>query len=216
MSGPPLSDDTPASLQREREGGRPDPLTQSRVIDAAVAIVERVGFDRLTMRALADELGVTTMATYHYVSNKEQLLDLVADALLAIDPPAVGDVPWDVELRLRAFDTYDRLVRYQGLGSFLLDRPLSPDMRKAYARGAETFRRAGLDEREAHLAHHAYRTFMIGVVATHEHFVAPRARSDSASARSLRGSGRELLEYGIDLLVDGIRAQLRDHDTVQE
>ena len=62
-------------------------LSQERIVAAALAVAKRVGFDRLTMRALADELGVTPMAAYYYVSSKDQLLELVADAVASDAKP---------------------------------------------------------------------------------------------------------------------------------
>ena len=48
---------------------KPEQLSQERIIEAALHVAKRMGFDRLTMRALADELGVTPMAAYYYVKS---------------------------------------------------------------------------------------------------------------------------------------------------
>jgi len=60
------------------------------IVRAALAIADRDGIDRLTMRRLSIELGVTPMATYYHVSGKDGLLDLVIDEsigqLPVVDP----------------------------------------------------------------------------------------------------------------------------------
>jgi AcrR family transcriptional regulator len=77
-----------------RAGEAPrEPLTTERVADAALAIIDEVGVDGLTVRGLAQALGVGTMTLYWYVDNKEEVLALVGDRLLAgvVVPPVAGD-----------------------------------------------------------------------------------------------------------------------------
>jgi AcrR family transcriptional regulator len=65
------------------------------IVKAAIAIADRDGLDKLTMRRLSAELGVTPMATYNHVSGKEELLDLVLDE--SIGQLGVGDPGDDPE-----------------------------------------------------------------------------------------------------------------------
>lgn len=58
-------------------------LNTERVLDAAIALADEHGLEALTMRALADSLGVEAMSLYYHVANKESLLDGVADSILA-------------------------------------------------------------------------------------------------------------------------------------
>ena len=52
------------------------------MFDAAIAVADRSGLPGLTMRAVADELGVEAMSLYYHVENKEAILDGVANALV--------------------------------------------------------------------------------------------------------------------------------------
>jgi AcrR family transcriptional regulator len=70
------------------------------VVEAALRVARRVGFDGLSMRMVADELGVSAMAAYRHIPNRQTLLELVADELYAavpVPPPEAG--PWDERLR---------------------------------------------------------------------------------------------------------------------
>jgi AcrR family transcriptional regulator len=69
------------------------PLTTERISDAAIAIIDELGVDGLTVRGLAQTLGVGTMTLYWYVENKDEVLDLVGDRLLAnvAVPPSSDD-----------------------------------------------------------------------------------------------------------------------------
>ena len=85
-------------------------------------------------------------------------------------PPLPPGLPWDEQLKLRAFDLFDRLTEYPGLGAFLHERPLTPAVRKNYSSAVDLFRRAGLDEHEAELAHATYHTFMFGLMGMEYRF----------------------------------------------
>ena len=58
-------------------------LTRDRVVAEALAIISAQGAAALSMRALATRLGVVPGALYRDVRNKEQLYDLILDAVLA-------------------------------------------------------------------------------------------------------------------------------------
>jgi AcrR family transcriptional regulator len=207
-----ITKSSPATRGKARskngDAARGEQLSQERIVDAALRVSKRVGFDRLTMRALADELGVTPMAAYYYVSSKEQLLELVADSVAADEKPLMHDASWEEQLKLRAFDLYDRLTKYPGLGAFLLERPLTPGVRKVYGTGIELFRQAGLDAHDAELAHATYHTFMFGLMGMEYRFrpaKRSRRRTRDDEAVVVHATTREFIEFGLDLLIDGIR-----------
>ncbi len=56
-------------------------LTRDRIVEAAVAVVDESGIDGLTMRAVSKQLGAGTMSLYRHVSSREELLDLVLEAM---------------------------------------------------------------------------------------------------------------------------------------
>jgi AcrR family transcriptional regulator len=64
--------------QRSQRGS----LSQDAVLDAALDLVDRVGLDRLTIRALARELGKPPMTLYTHFDSKRDLLDLAFGRLV--------------------------------------------------------------------------------------------------------------------------------------
>ncbi|MFD9728240.1 TetR/AcrR family transcriptional regulator C-terminal domain-containing protein [Streptomyces sp. NPDC059072] len=75
---------------------RPRSLTPARLAAAALAVIDRDGLTGLSMRAVAAELGISTMALYRYVQDRGELEALVVELVLsAVDstPPAPGR-PW--------------------------------------------------------------------------------------------------------------------------
>ncbi|MFG2514723.1 TetR family transcriptional regulator [Streptomyces sp. NPDC048584] len=88
------------------------PLSKERVLDAAVALADEGGVDALSMRRIAQELGVVPMALYKHVANKNELLDGMIDALVGeIDPPA-ADADWKTVVRLRVLSARRMLLRH--------------------------------------------------------------------------------------------------------
>ena len=71
--------------------GRRAPLNRERVLRAAVALADEAGIAGVSMRLLAQRLGVVPMALYKHVADKEELLDGMVDVVLSeFDPPEPG------------------------------------------------------------------------------------------------------------------------------
>ncbi|MFE2275774.1 TetR/AcrR family transcriptional regulator [Streptomyces sp. NPDC059454] len=88
------------------------PLSRARVLSAAVALADEGGADALSMRKLAQVLGVVPMALYKHVANKNELLDGMIDVLVGeIDPPA-EDTDWKTAVRLRVLSARRMLLRH--------------------------------------------------------------------------------------------------------
>ena len=88
-------------------------LSKERVLQTAVALAARDGIESLSMRKLANELGAGAMSLYHYVPNKEVLLDGMVDIVFGeIELPPVG-VDWKNALRRRAIATRAVLNRHR-------------------------------------------------------------------------------------------------------
>ena len=91
--------------------GRPA-LSRERVVEGAVAIADARGIDALTIRSLAQHLGVKPMSLYYYVANKSEILDAIVDVVFSeIDLPTV-DGDWRSEVRLRATSARHVLRRH--------------------------------------------------------------------------------------------------------
>ena len=87
-------------------------LSRERVVRAATARADAGGIESLSMRRLGEELGVEAMSIYTHVTNKEDLLDGMTDAVFAeIELPAGGD-DWRTAMRTRAISTRDVLARH--------------------------------------------------------------------------------------------------------
>jgi len=86
------------------------PLDQGQIVSAALALLDEVGLKDMTMRRLADRLAIKAASLYWYVRDKDELLELLADAISgevrAPDPTA----PWRAWLDALLWE-YRRVLR---------------------------------------------------------------------------------------------------------
>lgn len=75
------------------------PLTQERILQAAVELVDEHGVDALSMRRLGSVLGVEAMSIYNHIPNKAELLNLIVNRVLSeIELPPPED-DWSERLK---------------------------------------------------------------------------------------------------------------------
>ena len=81
------------------------PLTRDRIITTAVELADAHGVDELSMRKLADVLGVGPMALYNHVENKDDIYDGMIDFVFGCsDTERFEGLHADVENGLRHDD----------------------------------------------------------------------------------------------------------------
>jgi AcrR family transcriptional regulator len=69
------------------------------VLAAGIVLADREGIESISMRRLAQELGVEAMSLYTHVRNKDDLLDGMADAVIGQIPTGADAAPWKSSLR---------------------------------------------------------------------------------------------------------------------
>ena len=108
-------------VTRAEPGSQPRlPLSRQRVLRAAINIADQSGIEALTMRRLAEELDAEAMSLYYYLASKEDLLDGIADAVVAeindavsaIDVPSAGP-SWKTAVRQRVLSAREVLLRHR-------------------------------------------------------------------------------------------------------
>jgi AcrR family transcriptional regulator len=88
-------------------------LSRERVLRAAIAHADAGGLEALTMRQLADDLGVAPMALYRHVANKDDLIDAMVDVVFSEIGLPSGGADWKIAMRQRAIALRDVLLRHR-------------------------------------------------------------------------------------------------------
>lgn len=167
--GAPPIPTPPWASRPERRRRRPirAPLDRDRIVATALRIVDERGVAGLSLRALADDLGVTPMAIYWHVGDKDELLELVGQAVLAqIEVPAPrGD--WREQLRDLHRAMLAGFYRHPESGDLLIGRA------RYGAAGLGLFERiltilleAGFSPEAAFDAYQSLYLFTLGTMAT--------------------------------------------------
>ena len=106
-----------AKAQKVRE-----PVTRERALMAAVAIADTDGIAALTMRRLAQDLGVEAMSLYHHVANKDEVLDGITDLVVGeIRVPPRG-TDWRTAMRARAISAHEVLLAHPWAAMMIMSR----------------------------------------------------------------------------------------------
>ncbi len=198
------------------------PLSRELIAETALRLTDEVGLDGLSMRKLGGELGVEAMSLYHYVANKDDLLDAVLDLLYTeIDLPLdVPDDKWEVALRggLSAFN--DVLLAHPGAVELFIARPpKSPEAIRVLHWAYQRFELRGLTPAQSSAAFrfavsyvmgHASREIGSAAITNTDEGLEMAGVSDPEYRAFLIEHGRltaaELFETGLDLVVAGLRA----------
>jgi TetR/AcrR family tetracycline transcriptional repressor len=145
------------------------PLGRELIASTAADMIDEFGVESLTMRSVAARLGVSAMALYHHVEDKDELLRMVGDDLLGqieLPDPDSADVR-DLFIAI-VMAAMDALRSVPGLSSVVLTSKLLPNARDMLLYCIHLFERAGLDREAAHEAYAAVQQLVVGRLLVEE------------------------------------------------
>ncbi|MGC5031358.1 TetR/AcrR family transcriptional regulator [Micromonospora sp. DT229] len=142
---------------------RRTPLSRERVLRTAITLADTAGIESLSMRNLAQELGVVPMALYKHLANKDELLDAMIDMVVGeIDPPP-SDGDWKQVLRGRILSARGALRRHPWAALAIESRNMATPAILSYLDSVvATLRAGGLSADLAHHVMHALGSRVLG------------------------------------------------------
>lgn len=158
---------------RTGRGGRRD-LSVDRIVRTAIDLADREGLVALSMRRVAEGLGVGTMSLYTYVPGKAELIDLMLDTTYGetVRGDVVGD--WRARLEVVARENWELFRRHPWMLNIGMSRPpLGPNVMAKYEHELRTVADLGLDEVEM--------DSVLNLVLGHAEVAARRATEASAT-----------------------------------
>jgi AcrR family transcriptional regulator len=207
------------------------PLSRERVLHAAIALADKDGIDSLSMRNLAEKLGVKAMSLYNHVANKDDVLDGILDVAWGEIVVATGEADWKTEIREIAISAHETLLRHpwaSGLG--MRQKPGSARLRYGDSL-LGCLRNAGFSKDLTYHAYHIIESYIMGYTSQVLSFRAvDMQKFEDIAERFRRGDfsveypyftehalqhmepDREegsAYELGLDLILDGLE-KLRD------
>lgn len=209
------------------------PLTRDRVLHAAITLADQEGLAALTMRALANGLGVQAMSLYNHVANKDDLLDGIVDLVVSeIEVPSEAD-PWQVAMKRRAMSAHAVLLRHPWACGLLMSRAAVGPAKLRYVDATiGCLARAGFSLAMVDHAWNALDSFIYGFTLQQLNFPFKAEDYSSIAASYLPSlsakqypwmraltyqvatgahNGLHSLDFGLELLLEGLeRLRLRE------
>jgi AcrR family transcriptional regulator len=98
------------------------PLSRERILRAAICLADAGGIEALSMRKLAQELGVKAMSLYNHVADKDDMLDGIVDIVVSEIEVPVLSIDWKAAMRQRATSAHEMLLRHPWAAMELMSR----------------------------------------------------------------------------------------------
>jgi AcrR family transcriptional regulator len=117
---------------RRAKGDKPA-LSREAIVEAAIRIIDEEGFDAVSMRRVAQEFGTGAASLYAYVANKDELMDLIVDQMMAqtlMPPrePAEDVAGWQEQLKDMVRAGYQVLASHRDISRAMFGRiPFGPN-----------------------------------------------------------------------------------------
>jgi AcrR family transcriptional regulator len=169
-------------------------LTRQRVVDEALEVIGTNGVEALSMRALATRLGVVPGALYRHVRNKDQLHDLVLDAVLAdVDCRIDSRRPWTEQLAALAEQLRLVLEEHPGIAGLLKTRaPLTQHSLGLTEAFLTLLAAAGLPKDQTARAYHLIYDYTLGFALSDRTSPSEQRVQNAASRQQLHTFLRSL------------------------
>lgn len=141
---------------------RPRKLTAEAIVDAALARIDAVGLEAVSMRGIGTELGASAMAIYRYFDSKEALFDAVQARIVAEIPPLSSSGDWRVAIE-RLARSFRAVLRAHPRAIPLFSRPAATyDTFERLEEAVGILERAGFSAEDALNAFQVTLAFIVG------------------------------------------------------
>ena len=159
----------PTAQAKERGAPTPrrEPLTRERILRTALRIMDEEGLEAVTMRRVGRELGVEAMSLYNHVADKDDILNGVAELVMATFELTEETEDWREDARRAAHEWRTLLTSHPNVMVLLSERrtPItSPEALMPTEHALRILRRAGLSPEDTVRAFRAFGGYIQGYV----------------------------------------------------
>jgi AcrR family transcriptional regulator len=202
------------------------PLSRERILRAAICLADEGGIESLSMRKLAQELGVKAMSLYNHVADKDDLLDGIVDIVVGEIEVPVLETDWKTAMRRRATSSHEMLLRHPWAAMELMSRMnVGPSMLRYIDATLGCLREAGFSFEVADHAWNAIDSHIYGFTLQELNFPIKKADYSEAAAHGLslipadkypymnqlthyvmdgRYNGIHNFYFGLELIINGL------------
>jgi TetR/AcrR family transcriptional regulator, tetracycline repressor protein len=173
-------------------------LDRAHLTKHLMALAQRVGVDKVTMRALAAEAGTSASSVYYHVKDKNEMLDLLIEAIVdSIEVPCRGE--WELRLITLYTNAWHVLVAVPGSAALLQQRPHTRAAANMDEATRKLLHESGLAADDFDGAHAVLYIHLLGSVE-----LAHRRHPDGATAKQNAGM-KSVFLFGVQVILEGLR-----------
>lgn len=196
-------------------------LSRDRILDAAVALADREGFEAATLRRIAAELGVHVTSLYHHVATRDAVVDAMVERLMGEADLPLEPVGWEQWVRRFVAAVADVAAKHPGAFAALSERPVQGEAAaRTFEVALAAFAKAGLSPLDAYGAVKATSMLALGIAGESALQAAGLTRETAIDQLPVdRFPEVHKLEdvtdveaswaFAVDTLVSGLRSQIR-------
>jgi AcrR family transcriptional regulator len=206
------------------------PLSRDEIVRAAIDLAEDGGLEKMSLHKIAQAVGVKTMSLYNHVADKSDVLDGMADQIMAeIVLPDLDAMSWEDGLRSLSTAFRSAAMRYPCSAPLVLTRRINaPSVLPVVDAALRLLDRAGVGTADAVHILRTYIAFLVGTMlreigTSPTSSVQPSIVATSASALvdaglpAVADAADELsvcdheyeMQFGLNLLLNSVRARTR-------
>jgi AcrR family transcriptional regulator len=146
------------------------PLSRERVLRAAMVMADDGGLEALSMRKLADELGVKAMSLYNHVANKDDLIDGIVDAAWKEVSAPSGEADWKTQIRELAVAAHETMLLHPWASGLRMRATPGPARLRYGDSLLGAFRNAGFSKDLTYHAYHIVESYIVGFTSQVENY----------------------------------------------
>jgi TetR/AcrR family tetracycline transcriptional repressor len=209
-------------------------LDQGQIVQAALGLLDEVGFDGLTMRNLAKKVGIKAASLYWHVRGKQELLSLLAEEICASMQEPDRSLPWRNQLEVLANEYRQALLAHRDAARILASSgaPLGTKRLRLTEIVLRILLDAGFGHKDAAYAGFLLNDYVVMFVLEETQFANAAAQSASEGSTPdvqnwmealppqdypslftladylIEYDGDERFQFGIEVLRNGLEARL--------
>lgn len=211
------------------------PMDKKRIVEAALTLLNNEGIDQLSMRRLADTLGIRAASLYWHVKDKAELIQLLADKICEMISLPDPSLSWQQQILLITRDYRNVLLSIRDSVNILLDStPATPKRFELIEAVYRVLASGGLSPEEVAFAASLINNYVLSFVADEMRFV-KAAQVEGKSVEEMASYVRQMFlsspdkyptmfhladyatnpdmdkqfQFGLQVLLDGLTARLK-------
>ncbi|MCK0470809.1 TetR/AcrR family transcriptional regulator C-terminal domain-containing protein [Halalkalibacter sp. APA_J-10(15)] len=191
-------------------------LDKSKIVRVALEILQEEGYKSITIRKIAERLGIKSASLYWHIKNKNELLELVADEICKNIPFPNKDVDWDEQLMMIAKEWRGKLLSIRDSAIVIAETaPTTPYRRQLIDEIHGIFKKAGMGHKEAFSALWFFNTYTISFILEEYRFleiankdsVNPALETPSSINLTIPDMDQEF-QFGMEVMITGLKGKI--------